>query len=162
MWHKVNFLKSFPSPRLDAIPRLKEPSLPNYFPIAKERIHFPRIIAPWEFQSPSTRIWTRVAMFITNDYNHYTAGTQIYTVYISKRRQTLSLSLFHKRTRTFSPSQYLSYSPKRNESWAHCPRPRTGQNGNACGTMQFYTTSLEVRSLQVILKLNRPWSYITY
>ena len=60
------WIQSFPSPRLVA----EEPSLPYYLPIA-----FPSVLFQCEMQSVSSRIWTRVAVSISYDDNHYTTGT---------------------------------------------------------------------------------------
>ena len=68
-------IHSFPSPTLVA----KESSLPYYLPIAGGRIigfiPFPRVLVLCEMLSVSSRIWTRVAMSICYDDNHYTTGT---------------------------------------------------------------------------------------
>ena len=57
----------------------EEPSLPYYLPIAGGRIigfiPFPRILVLCEMQSFSSRIWTRVAVSISYDNNHYITGT---------------------------------------------------------------------------------------
>ena len=57
----------------------EEPSLPYYLPIAGGRIigfiPFPRVLVLYEMQSVSSRIWTRVAVSISYDDNHYTTGT---------------------------------------------------------------------------------------
>ena len=59
--------------------KAEEPSLPYYLPIAGGRIigfmPFPRVLALCEMQSVSSRIWTRVAVSIPYDDNHYTTGT---------------------------------------------------------------------------------------
>ena len=59
--------------------RAEEPSLPYYLPIAGGRIigfiPFPRVLVLCEMQSVSSRIWTRVAVFISFDENNYTVGT---------------------------------------------------------------------------------------
>ena len=61
--------------------KAEEPSLPYYLPIAGGRIigfiPFPRILVLCEMQSVSSRIWTRVAVSISYDDNHYTTGTSI-------------------------------------------------------------------------------------
>ena len=63
-----------PSPRLVA-----STSLPYYLPIAGGRIFgfipFPRVLVLCEMQSVWSRIWTRVAVSISCDDNHYTMGT---------------------------------------------------------------------------------------
>ena len=59
--------------------KAEEPSLPYYLPIAGGRIigsiPFPRVLMLCEMQSVLSRIWTRVAMSISYDDNHYTTGT---------------------------------------------------------------------------------------
>ena len=58
--------------------KAEEPSLPYYLPIARGRIigfiPFPRVLVLCEMQSVSSRIWTRVAVSISYDDNHYTTG----------------------------------------------------------------------------------------
>ena len=57
----------------------EEPSLSYYLPIARGRIiefiPFPRVLVLCEMQSVSSRIWTRVAVSISYEDNHYTTGT---------------------------------------------------------------------------------------
>ena len=57
----------------------EEPSLSYYLPTAGGRIigfiPFPRILVLCEMQSVSSRIWTRIAMFISYSDNDYTTGT---------------------------------------------------------------------------------------
>ena len=59
--------------------KAEEPSLSDYLPIAGGRIFgfipFPRVLVICKMQSVSSRIWTRVAVFISYDDNHYTTGT---------------------------------------------------------------------------------------
>ena len=73
------WIQSFPSPRQVASPRLKNLVCPNIFPIAGGRIigfiPFPRVFVLCEMPSISSRIWTRVAVFISYDDNDYTTGT---------------------------------------------------------------------------------------
>ena len=61
--------------------KAEEPSLPYCLPIAGGRIigfiPFPRVLVLCEIQLFSTRIWTRVAVSISKDGNHYTTGTSI-------------------------------------------------------------------------------------
>ena len=56
--------------------KAEEPSLPYYLPIAGGRIigfiPFLRVLVLCEMQSVSSRIWTRVAVSISYDDNHYT------------------------------------------------------------------------------------------
>ena len=64
----------------------EEPSLPYYLPIAGGRIigsiPFPSVLVLYEMQLVSSRIWTRVAVSISFDDNHYTMGTSI-TIFLS-------------------------------------------------------------------------------
>ena len=61
--------------------KAEELSLPYYLPIAGGRIigfiPFPRVLVLCEMQSVSSRIWTRVAVSISYDDNHYTTDTSI-------------------------------------------------------------------------------------
>ena len=58
--------------------KAEEPSLSYYLPIAGGRIngfiHFPRVLVLCEMQLVSSRIWTRVAVSISYDDNHYTTA----------------------------------------------------------------------------------------
>ena len=58
--------------------RAEEPSLPYYLRITGGRIigsiPFPRVLVLCEMQSVSSRIWTRIAVAISYDNNHYTTG----------------------------------------------------------------------------------------
>ena len=71
------WIQSFTS-RLVGSSRAEEPSLSYYLPIAGRRIMgfipFPRVLVLCEMQSVSSRIWTRVAVSISYDENHYTTG----------------------------------------------------------------------------------------
>ena len=70
--------------------KAEEPSLPYYLPIAGGRvigfIPFPRVLVLCEMQSVSSRIWTRVAVYISYDDNDYTMGTSKVWVLTSSRR----------------------------------------------------------------------------
>ena len=59
--------------------KAEEPSLSYYLPIAGWRIigfiPFPRVLVLCEMQSVWSRIWTRLAVSISSDDNHYTTGT---------------------------------------------------------------------------------------
>ena len=75
-----NYLKSTRRQRLKVnCTEAEEPSLSYYLPIAGGRIigfiPFPRVLVLCEMQSFSSRIWTRVAVSISYDDNHYTTGT---------------------------------------------------------------------------------------
>ena len=86
IWHRVNFLSGVQQVWIQSFPRLlgkaEEHSLPYYLPIAGGRIigfiPFPRVLVLCEIQSVSSRIWTRVAVSISYDDNHYTTGTYHY------------------------------------------------------------------------------------
>ena len=77
IWHKV-FKWSLTGLNSE-FTRAEELSLPYYLPIAGRRIigfiPFPRVLVLCEMQSVSFRIWTRVAVSISYDDNHYTRGT---------------------------------------------------------------------------------------
>ena len=93
IWHKVIFKRSltglkseFSFSLTSCLTKAKEPSLPYYLPIAGGRIigfiPFPRVLVLCEMQSVSSRIWTRVAVFISYDDNHYTTGTSLEFYYM--------------------------------------------------------------------------------
>ena len=69
--------------------KAEEPSLPYYLPIAGGRIigfiPFPMVLVQCEIQLVSSRIWTRVAVSITYDDNHYTTDTS--TTYLFSYKQ---------------------------------------------------------------------------
>ena len=66
--------------------KAEEPSLPYYLPIVGGRIigfiPFPRVLVLCEMISVSSRIWTRVAVSISYDDNHYTTGTSYMCVFM--------------------------------------------------------------------------------
>ena len=82
MWQKVNFFMqsltalSFASPRLVAIPRIKSTVCPIILPIAGGRtlefIPFPMVLALYKTETTLSRIWTQVAMSISNYDIYYT------------------------------------------------------------------------------------------
>ena len=79
IWHKVNLSglnSEFFFSKTSCLTKAEEPSLPYYLPIAGGRIigfiPFPRVLVRCEMQSVSFRIWTRVAVSISYDDNHYT------------------------------------------------------------------------------------------
>ena len=71
----------FSSSKTSCLTKAEEFSLPYYLPIAGGRMigfmPFPRVLVLWEMQSVSSRIWTRVAVSISDDDNHYTTGPPI-------------------------------------------------------------------------------------
>ena len=72
----TGFNSEFSFSKTSCLTKTEEPSLPYYLPIAGGRIigfiHFPRVLVLCEMQSVSSRIWTRVAVSISCDDNHYT------------------------------------------------------------------------------------------
>ena len=62
--------------------KAEEPSVSYYLPIAGGRtfgfIPFPRVLVLCEMQSVSSRIWTRIAVSISYDDDHYTTGPYSY------------------------------------------------------------------------------------
>ena len=69
----------FSFPETSCLPKTEDPSLSYYLPIDGGRIigfiPFPRVLVLCEMQSVSSRIWTRVAVFISYNDNNYTTGT---------------------------------------------------------------------------------------
>ena len=51
--------------------KVKKPSRPNYLPLGV----FPKSIS--DMQTTTSRIWTRVTMFISYEFNHYTTSAFI-------------------------------------------------------------------------------------
>ena len=86
MWHKIKFLTEFNRSEirdfllLDQLPYegLKI-SLPYYLSIAGGRIieliPFPRVLVLCEMQKASSRVWTRVAVFISYNSSRYTTSS---------------------------------------------------------------------------------------
>ena len=64
--------------------KAEEPSLSYYLPIAGGRIigfiPFPRVLVLCDMQSVSSRVWTRIAVFISYGDNDYTTGTSIIVI----------------------------------------------------------------------------------
>ena len=62
--------------------KAKEPILSYYLPIVGGRIigliPFTRVLLPWEMQLAWSRIWTRVAVSISYNDNHYTMDTSTF------------------------------------------------------------------------------------
>ena len=75
----TGFNSEFSFSLTSCLTKAEELSLPYYLPIAGGRIigfiPFPRLLALCEMLSVSSRIWTRVAVSISYDDNHYTTGT---------------------------------------------------------------------------------------
>ena len=92
-------IQSFPSPRLVATPT-EEPSLPYYLPITGRRIfgfiRFPRVLVLCEMQSVLSKNWTRIAVSISCDDNHYTTGTSFLGTYSLWDVMTCAWSLVYK------------------------------------------------------------------
>ena len=91
------WIQNFPSPRLVSLPRLKYPVC---LPIAGGRIigfiPFQRVLVLREMQSVTSRIWTRIAVFISYGDNDYTTGTSNYINYyydLSKSESELGLKM---------------------------------------------------------------------
>ena len=110
------WMQSFPSPSFPSS-KVEEPICPTIF-IAGERIigfiPFPRVLVLCEMISVSSRIWTRVAVSISYDDNHYTTGTSIVScvhkelIYVSSAGQrTLVCPCVVVHERTFLTSLSL-------------------------------------------------------
>ena len=90
--------------------KAEESSLPYYLPIAGGRIIgfilFPRVLVLCEMQSVSSRIWTRVAMSISYDNNHYTTGTFEILLFITQYPLAFKYFFFHsQRSGNFKPKE---------------------------------------------------------
>ena len=74
------YISYLPTP--SCLTKAEEPSLSYYLPIAGRRIigfiPFPMVLVLCEMQSVLSRIWTRVAVFISYDDNNYATGTFIH------------------------------------------------------------------------------------
>ena len=72
--------------KTSCLTKAEEPSLSYYLPIAGGRIigfiPFPRVLVLCEMQSVSSRFWTRVAVSIFYDDNHYTMGTSLVLMHL--------------------------------------------------------------------------------
>ena len=75
----IGMNSEFSFSQTSCLSKAEEPSLPYYLPLAGGRIigfiPFPRVLVLCEMQSVSSRFWTRVAVSISYDDNHYTTGT---------------------------------------------------------------------------------------
>ena len=75
----TGFNSEFSFSYTSCLTKAEEPSLSYYLPIAGGRIigfiPFPRVLVQCEMQSVSSRIWTRLAAFISYGDNDYTTGT---------------------------------------------------------------------------------------
>ena len=75
----TGFNSEFSFSKTSCLTKAEEPSLSYYLPIAGGRIigfrPSPRVLVLCEMQSVRSRIWTRVAVSISCDDNHYTTGT---------------------------------------------------------------------------------------
>ena len=92
--------------KTSCLTKAEEPSQPYYLPIAGRRIigfiPFPRVLVLCEMQSVSSRIWSRVAVFISYDDNNYTTG-------ILLGRSCLDGTFFEKDEKTWD-SENLDFS----------------------------------------------------
>ena len=78
-WSLTGLNSEFSFFQTSCLTKAGEPSLSCYLPIAGGRIigfiPFPRVLVLCEMLSVLSRIWTRVAVSISYDDNHYTTGT---------------------------------------------------------------------------------------
>ena len=83
-WSLTGLNSEFSFSLTSCLTKAEEPSLSYYLPIVGGRIigfiPFPRVLMLCGMQSVSSRIWTRVAVSISYDDNHYTTGT--YKIYM--------------------------------------------------------------------------------
>ena len=106
--------------------KAEEHSLSYYLPIAGGRIigfiPFPMVLLLPEMQSVSFRIWTRVAVSISYDDNHYTTGKQrkvcIYGKQISffEKKKIILLIESHNQI-SFNTADYFFLTNQINESY---------------------------------------------
>ena len=73
---------------------VKKLSLPYYLPLAGRRIFgfipFLRVLARWEMQTASLRVWTRVSMSISYVDNNSTTSASRHSEYVTRK----SVSMF--------------------------------------------------------------------
>ena len=85
----TGLISEFSFSSTSCLTKAEEPSLPYYLPIAGGRIigfiPFPRVLVLCEMQSISSRIWTRVAVSIPYNDNHYTTGTSFKKMKLQSR-----------------------------------------------------------------------------
>ena len=85
-WSLTGLNSEFSFSWTSCLTKAEEPSLSNYLPIAGGRIigfiPFLRVLVLCEMQSVSSKIWTRVAVSISYDDNHYTTSTSIIIIII--------------------------------------------------------------------------------
>ena len=124
IWHKVFFLKrsltglnsEFSFSLTSCLNKAEEHSLSYYLPIAGRRsigfIPFPRVLVLCEMQPVSSRIWTRVAVSISLDDNHYTTGTTRHLI------ETTVLSVRSYRCRWMEAQRSNSLWPSQTPSCA--------------------------------------------
>ena len=83
IWHKVNFFKqSLTGLNSEfSFSKAEDPSLPYFLSISGGTIIgfilFPRVLVLCEMLSVLSRNWTRIAVSISCDDNHYTTGTSM-------------------------------------------------------------------------------------
>ena len=74
----TGFNSEFSFSKTSCLSKVEEPNLSYYLPIAGGRIigfiPLPRVLVLCEMQSVRSRIWTRVAVSISREDNHYTTG----------------------------------------------------------------------------------------
>ena len=85
-WSSTGLNLEFSFSLTSCLTKAEEPSLPYYLPIAGERIigfiAFPRVLVLCEMQLTWSRIWTRAAMSISYNNNHYTTGTSHFYLFV--------------------------------------------------------------------------------
>ena len=81
-WSLTGLNSQFSFSLTSCLNKAEESSLSYYLPIAGGRIigfiPFPRVLVQCEMQSVSSTIWTRVAVFISYDDNHYHSPKSLY------------------------------------------------------------------------------------
>ena len=90
--------------------KAEEPSLSFYLPTAGGRIigFIPRVLVLCEIQSASSRIWTRVAVSISYNDNHYTTGTSAWrSIEVKQRNRKIAYLL--KPWNDFTWNEYATF-----------------------------------------------------
>ena len=105
-WSLTGLHSEFPFSKTSCLTKAEEPGLFYYLPISEGRIiafiPFPRVLVLCEMKTVSSKIWTRIAVSISYDDNHYTTGTSFFPSaragydarFIFKRSLTVLISEF--------------------------------------------------------------------
>ena len=129
----TGLIQDCPFTRPVVIPRLKKKILPYYLPIANGKrigfIPFPWLLLQCKMLIISSRIWTRVILFISNDGKYCTTNTSLTItfliwiflslsvyIHIFTEREREKERCVHLHTKAYS-SMYNWWKPDRRESY---------------------------------------------